>query len=61
MKAALATQPLAVSVATGLPWTHYSSGVVDSSLCGVYTDHAVLVTGWGHDSTTGLDYWMVKN
>lgn len=61
MKAALATMPLSVSVATRFPFYYYTSGVVDSDLCGVYTDHAVLVTGWGNDSTTGLDYWMVKN
>jgi len=35
--------------------------VLDSKLCGIYTDHAVLVTGWDHDSDSGLDYWMVKN
>jgi len=61
MKAALATQPLAVSVATRAPFMYYRKGVVDSLLCGEWTDHAVLVTGWGHDEKTGLDYWEVKN
>ena len=29
--------------------------------CGVDIDHAVLLVGWGHDSATDLDYWLVKN
>ena len=29
--------------------------------CDTYLDHAVLAVGWGHDSASGLDYWLVKN
>ena len=62
MKSALAKQPLAVAVdAESSAWNNYSSGVLDTSRCGTSLDHAVLVTGWGHDSKSGLDYWMVKN
>jgi len=62
MKAALETQPLAVSIeADRLVFQFYSTGVLDDSRCGTSLDHAVLVTGWGNDAATGLDYWMVKN
>ena len=62
MKAALATQPLAVSIeADKSVFQYYTGGVLDSTKCGTSLDHAVLVTGWGHDSASGLDYWEVKN
>ena len=62
MKAALATQPLAVSIeADKSVFQYYTGGVLDSTKCGTNLDHAVLVTGWGHDSDSGLDYWEVKN
>ena len=62
MKAALATQPLAVSIeADRSVFQYYTGGVLDSTRCGTSLDHAVLVTGWGHDSASGLDYWEVKN
>jgi len=62
MKSALAVQPLAVSVeADKTPWQYYTGGVLDSTACGTNLDHAVLVTGWGHDTKSGKDYWMVKN
>ena len=42
----------------------YSSGIIDlsSALCpssGI--NHCALLVGYGTDSTTGLDYWIVKN
>lgn len=62
MKAALATQPLSVSIeADKYVFQLYVQGVLDSPNCGTTLDHAVLVTGWGHDLASGLDYWMVKN
>merc|ERR1712167_322273 len=38
----------------------YAGGVLDSPLCGTQIDHAVLVTGYGTESSGG-DYWIVKN
>ena len=60
MKAALATQPLAVSIeADRRVFQSYQSGVMDSTSCGTNLDHAVLTVGWGTES--GQDYWLVKN
>ena len=39
----------------------YTSGVITSSTCGTALDHGVLVVGYDHDKTSGLDYWIVKN
>jgi len=60
MKAALAKQPLAVSIeADQKVFQYYSSGVMDDASCGTYLDHAVLTVGWGNEG--GQDYWLVKN
>jgi cathepsin L len=62
MKAALAVQPLAVSIeADKYAFQAYQSGVLDSTKCGTSLDHAVLTVGWGTDTASGLDYWLVKN
>jgi len=39
----------------------YMSGVFNSSKCDTVLNHNVLAVGWGYDSTTGLDYWLIKN
>jgi len=60
MKAALAKQPLAVSLeADQACFQYYTSGVMDNTSCGTYLDHAVLTVGWGNEG--GKDYWLVKN
>ena len=46
------------------PLSSYMSGIIDlsSSACpssGI--NHAALLVGYGTDSATGLDYWIVKN
>ena len=65
MKTALARQPLSAAVcALGSDFVYYESGVLnDIEWCpGDWVlNHSVLITGWGHDSESGLDYWMVKN
>jgi len=62
MKAAIAVQPLAVSIEADQPcFQNYQSGVMDDASCGTWIDHAVLAVGWGNDSASGKDYWLVKN
>ena len=54
--------PISVGVSVGNGFEAYSSGVMDPRVCcGVGTNHAVLVVGYGTDSATGLEYWLVKN
>ena len=57
------TAPLAIALNAN-PLQTYSSGVLDltSTKCpssGI--NHAVVLVGYGYDSKTGLDYWLVKN
>ncbi len=60
MKAALAQQPLSVSIeADKLVFQTYTSGVLSSTKCGTQLDHAVLAVGYGTED--GQDYWLVKN
>lgn len=60
MKAAVAQQPISVSVDASWPlFMTYSKGVLDSKLCGKSLDHAVLAVGYGTEK--GKDYWLVKN
>jgi len=62
LKAAVAQQPVSVSIeADKLVFQMYNGGVLNSTKCGTTLDHAVLVTGYGTDASTGLDYWLVKN
>ena len=62
--------PLTMSIAANNKYIHsYASGVIDAEDCyddshhGQYetVNHAVLIVGYGHDETTGLDYLLVKN
>ena len=60
MKAAVAKQPVSVSIeADKRVFQQYKSGVFDSAECGTKLDHAVLVVGYGTES--GSDYWILKN
>lgn len=46
------------------PLSTYSSGIIDlsSSACSPSgINHSALLVGYGSDSATGLDYWIVKN
>ena len=43
-------------------WHQYDSGIInDRSWCNGQVNHAVVVVGYGTDSATGLDYWLVRN
>merc|ERR1712136_155727 len=48
--------------ATSATFMSYQSGVYYDTTCSsVKLDHAVLVVGYGTDSSRNLDYWIVKN
>lgn len=61
LKSAVAIQPVSVAIqANQLAFQLYSSGVL-SGRCGTNLDHGVLAVGYGYDSSSGLEYWNVKN
>jgi KDEL-tailed cysteine endopeptidase len=62
LKAAIAKQPVSVTVeADRSVFQQYKSGVLDSQLCGTQLDHAITAVGYGTDSKTGKDYYLVRN
>ena len=57
------TGPLAIALNAD-PLQTYSSGVLDLTSVKCPTsgiNHAVLLVGYGYDSTSGLNYWIIKN
>jgi len=58
MEAAVAAGP--VSIVVEASFGSYNGGVYTAN-CGTNFNHAVLVVGYGHDSSSGYDYWKVKN
>ena len=40
---------------------NYSGGIFNNANCGTRYDHATNVVGWGTDSITGVDYWIMRN
>jgi C1A family cysteine protease len=62
LQTANAQQPIAIAIeADQSVFQFYSSGVLDDASCGVNLDHGVLLAGYGNDSTSGKDFWLVKN
>ena len=61
LETAVAQQPVSVAIdAGGLAFQSYKSGVFTGS-CGTSLNHGVLAAGYGVDSSSGLNYWKVKN
>jgi cathepsin L len=61
LKVAVAQQPVSVAVeADQSSWQLYTGGVISKN-CGTSLDHGVLAVGYGTDSSTGQEYWIVKN
>ena len=60
MKAAVAKQPVSVSIeADKIVFQQYNRGIFDNTGCGTNLDHATLVVGYG--SENGTEYWIMKN
>lgn len=59
LKAAIAKQPVCVSVDAGTPFMNYQSGILDSTKCGTNLDHAITAVGYGTES--GVGYFIVRN
>lgn len=59
MNAVVNIGPIAISAAAE-PWMSYETGVF-SSPCGTDVDHAIVLEGYGTDSSAGLDYYLVRN
>jgi len=58
---ALNIGPVAIAIeADQYSFQSYTSGVLTAA-CGDSLDHGVLAVGYGHDSASNLDYWIVKN
>jgi C1A family cysteine protease len=53
--------PVAVSINAAKTLTNYKSGVYTNPKCPKLANHAVVLVGYGTDSKTKLDYWLVKN
>jgi C1A family cysteine protease len=60
LKDAIAQGPVSVTVeADRRVFQSYSSGVLDSNLCGTRLDHAITAVGYGTEN--GKDYYLVRN
>lgn len=52
--------PIVVSVDAS-SWTSYESGVFDSCVPDATVNHAVVLIGYGHDTTLQKKYWLIRN
>jgi len=53
--------PVATAIFVNENLKIYKGGIFDDDTCNGNSGHAMLIVGYGTDSTTGKDYWIVKN
>jgi len=54
--------PVSVAIYASNDFQHYSGGVFTDTTCPFgKVNHAVTLVGYGTDSTTGKDYYILKN
>ena len=53
--------PIAVSVFVDASWYSYKGGIYNASCTNASVNHAVDVVGYGIDSTTTEEYWIIRN
>lgn len=62
MKAEIAARgPIACGVMVTEKFMNYTGGVYAEHNDNFDIDHAISVAGWGVDSDTGIEYWIVRN
>jgi len=63
IKTAINGQPVSIAIdASQNVFQYYTGGVItDAAACGTSLDHAVVAVGYGTDTTTGVNYFMVRN
>mmetsp|Transcript_26063 Transcript_26063/g.32545 ORF Transcript_26063/g.32545 Transcript_26063/m.32545 type:complete len:123 (+) Transcript_26063:623-991(+) len=62
LKAAVALQPVAAAIEGYQDiFMQYKTGIFDSPLCGTKLDHAIVLVGFGIDSHSGDEYWILRN
>jgi cathepsin F len=53
--------PISIGI-NASPLQFYGSGILDPKSCNPKAlDHGVLIVGYGHDTASGKDFWIVKN
>jgi cathepsin X len=69
MKAEIyARGPIACLINSEPPeFNNYRGGIIscpeDARICNIrqYTDHVIIIAGWGKDEETGVEYWVGRN
>ena len=64
LQSAVDAQPVAITINGGAnAFQSYKSGIIMADDCSASTDHAVLLVGYGTDTTKSqpIDYWIIKN